>query len=353
MRIHSRWAMATIVGLGALAGDAQAAVEVEHESVPCALAGEYPRVAARIEPTDLDTRVRVFFHGGDAARWYAVPMHRESGEWVASLPRPRAAGRFAYYIAVSGPDAGGRAPEESAWVVEVLATCAGAHLETTPRGPGLLQVPPGAPLVPGGFDGDGIGGFVELAVDNRPALPVKAAPFWTSRLLPLSRVRVSTVPPPDLDAAALRKGESWVTVETPTGESSTFTRKGELIEGRVESFEEDAVTLAVDKNQKVRIRRESIARLEVREPGSTALGVVGGLAGAGAGFLATALVCSTTTSCDSYAILWFGTGLGAALGATAGAWPSWKPVTLVRQDAWSLELQPEPMGGSVRAAVRF
>ena len=87
-----------------------------------------------------------------------------------------------------------RKPQPGWWT---SGACAGAQLATTTKAPTRLQVPPGAALVPDGFDGDGIGGFVELAGEDPPALPVRAAPFWTSRLLPLSRVRVETVPPPE------------------------------------------------------------------------------------------------------------------------------------------------------------
>ena len=143
-----------------------------------------------------------------------------------------------------------------------------------------------------------------------------------------------------------------MTVETPSGGPATFSRKGEILHGRIESFEEDAVVLLVDDDERVRIRREDIARLEVREPGSPALGVVGALAGAGAGFLLAVLACSNV-GCDSAGVVWLGTGLGALLGGAAGGSSSWRSVTLARKDAWSLELHPQPTGGSVRAAVRF
>jgi hypothetical protein len=355
MTTTSRLVGVAIAGLALLSADNRAtALEIEHEVVPCALVGEHPVIAARIGPGARVSEARVVFHAGDAGRWYAVAMHREGVAWVASLPRPRIEGTsFAYFIEVSGSDARGRTPDTSAYMVEVSADCPGPHLATTAHGPAELQVPPGAALVPEGFERAGIGAFVERVSEGPPPTAVRAAPLWTSRLAPLTRVRIQTVPPPRRRRGDVRETPTWVTVEDPAGGRAVFSREGEAIEGRIDQFEEDALILTVGDGEKVRVRAEHITRLDVREQGSAAMGIVGGLAGAAAGLLGTALVCASAQVCDDIWPLWIGTALGTAVGAAAGASPEWRSVTLARQDAFSLQLRPTRTGASLNAAVEF
>lgn len=202
-------------------------------------------------------------------------------------------------------------------------------------------------------EGDGIGGSVDRIGEDSPPLAVRAAPLWTSRLAPLTRVRVQTVPPPTRRRGDVREDRDWVMIEDPSGRPTIFSRKGKTIEGRIAYFEEDAVVLAVGGDEKVRVRTEHIARFDVRQGGSTAMGVVGGLAGAAAGLLGTGLVCATGSFCEGVWPFWIGTAVGAAVGAAAGGLPEWTSVTLARKDQFSIELQPTRKGASLNAALRF
>jgi hypothetical protein len=309
------------------------ALRIVHEPVPCAVAGAHPRIDARIEPAQEGLQPSVSFHAEGSPQWYAVPMYRAEGTWTAPLPSPKAAGvRFSYFISVAGA-ARGRLPEASAFIVRVEESCGAASLPTSNEGPMEIRVPAGAALVPDGFDARGITRWMELAADETMRKQVVPSAF--PALAPRARLRVQ-----------VRTGaEDAASTPSPTALS---------LEGTLQAIEDDVLVLRAGDDRIVRVRAEDLARLEVREPGSAALGTVGALGGAAAGFLGTILVCVTAEDlCHSSAVLWVGTLGGATLGGWAGGSGSWKPVTVGQRYAVSLAIAPRKKGAAVGVSLAF
>jgi hypothetical protein len=143
----------------ALAATAPCGAELatRHEAPSCVVAEAFFRVSAVIAPAGQAVRARVLFRseagGGDAAGagWWAVPMTREGDGFTALLPRPRiSAGSVRYRIEVTDDSATVFVDEEH--VLEVVAAadaCGGGQMaETVASARVLVEVPPGAPLVP-------------------------------------------------------------------------------------------------------------------------------------------------------------------------------------------------------------
>ena len=308
---------------------------IVHEPTPCAVAGAHPRIDARIEPERAGLQPTVAFHAEGSSQWYAVPMRRVEEAWMAVLPRPKSAGgRFSYFISVAGA-ARGRLPEASAFIVDVAETCGAAGLPTSDQGPVEVRVPTGAALVPDGFEARGIERWLEQAAgETPPALRRQVVPSAFPALAPRSRLRVKVLSRPE-DAA------------------STLLQPGPWLEGTLQAIEDDVLVLSA-RGDTIRVRAENLARLEVREPGSVAIGSVGALAGAAAGFLGTILVCvSLDDLCGSTTPLWLGTFGGAAIGGVLGGSPSWKPVTVGHTYAVSLAVAPRSRGAAVGLSLAF
>jgi hypothetical protein len=331
-------ALLAVVGADASAeaGAEAPALRIVHEPTPCAVAGAHPRIDARIEPDREGLQPIVAFHAEGSSQWYAVPMHRVEETWMAALPSPKAAGgRFSYFISVSGA-ARGRLPEASAFIVDVAEGCGAAGLPTSDQGPVELRVPAGAALVPDGFEARGIEGWLEQAAGETTSdLRRQVVPSAFPALAPRSRLRVKILHRPE-DAA------------------STLVQPGAWLEGTLQAIEDDVLVLSARGDATIRVRAENLAGLEVREPGSVAIGSVGALAGAAAGFLGTILVCvSSDDVCGSTTPFWLGTIGGAAIGGVLGGSPSWKPVTIGHKYAVSLAVEPRSKGAAVGLSLAF
>jgi hypothetical protein len=328
--------VAADAGAEAEAGDAAPALHIVHAPIPCALAGAHPRIDARIEPDREGLQPTVAFHAEGSSQWYAVPMHRVEGTWMAALPSPKAAGvRFSYFISVAGA-ARGRLPEASAFIVDVADGCGAAGLPTSSRGPVEVRVPAGAALVPEGFETRGIERWLEQAAgETPPALQRQIVPSAFPALAPRSRLRVKVL-------------------DRPGDAPSTSPQPGTWFEGTLQAIEDDVLVLRAGGDSTLRVRAENLAGLEIREPGSVAIGSVGALAGAAAGFLGTILVCvSNDELCGSATPLWLGTIGGAALGGALGGSPSWKPVSVGHKHVVSLAVAPRPKGAAVGLSLAF
>jgi hypothetical protein len=189
MRFHTG-ARALPALLLAAATPSAAAPRIQHQPPACFLAESYPRVTAVVEPGDPVARARVLFRpesgfsmpsaalgmgtarpaSGDAladrdpldgggghvpvpasSPWYAVAMMREGDRLSAVLPRPRmSVGKVRYVIEVT--DAAAAVARDEEHVVEVVgaANACGAG-DVAPRvetAQVVVEVPPGAPLVP-------------------------------------------------------------------------------------------------------------------------------------------------------------------------------------------------------------
>ena len=74
-------------------------VTIEHGEIACVVAGQFPRIDARITPAEQVAKARTFFHADDDALWYFVEMKAEAGVFQGVLPRPlKTAKRIHYYI---------------------------------------------------------------------------------------------------------------------------------------------------------------------------------------------------------------------------------------------------------------
>ncbi len=353
------------------------ALEIEHAPQPCAIDDAYPRIDARFpvpsnaerapetEGAGTSARSRragaqVRFRAEGSPDWYAVGMTPVGDHWSATLPKPQGPGtRFVYYLVATSGDARARLPQTSSFIVDVAASCPEGGLPTSESGPATLEVPLGAPRVPQGFSGRGISAYVEYVAPDRLVVErvpeaTFGAPLAALPIRPFARVRLTTVAP----SAATSRGDviwesaSAVTLKGPASSPITYSKTGSQIEGRLQAVEDDTLVLALKGGRTVRVRAGDVVGLSERQPGSPALGAIGGLAGAAGGLLVTALVCASAYDlCSSVTPFWIGTLAGAALGAGAAGAPEWKPVTLARRGRVGLAVAPRRHGAS--AALRF
>ena len=155
------WALtAAAGGLFALhsASDLRAAsFTIRHDAPACLLADVFPRLVARVDPPGRVARVRADFRPEAATVWHSVVAELTDDGFVAVLPRPRLAARRVHYrFEATGPNA--ETATSDAYAVDVVAdaaACGGTAAESVPSASVLVEVPPGAPLVPpvpAGFD---------------------------------------------------------------------------------------------------------------------------------------------------------------------------------------------------------
>jgi hypothetical protein len=141
------------VSLGT-AGAAQT-LRIEHDGVGCVVAGQYPRLEARVEPAASVGRARVQFRSEGSPVWYFVDMALSGESYVGTLPKPRPSlKRFAYYIEVAGTQLETvRTGDFTPVVVSGAAECdpKAALAGVATAGPSAVGAPVGAPPVPPGF----------------------------------------------------------------------------------------------------------------------------------------------------------------------------------------------------------
>ncbi|HET8647967.1 MAG TPA: hypothetical protein VFO85_20900 [Vicinamibacteria bacterium] len=168
----SRWLLAA-AALSALAAPAEGAVALRHEPLACVPANRYALVSAAGEPAGQVAGLTVQFRTDAAGGWYGVAMANENGTWSARLPRPAAAlAAFEYRLLLTSTAAevteGPVHPVRVAPPEECEAPSARPSIAT----PILVNVPPGAPLVPpvpAGFNPTGV-----VAAQPPPRPPSKA-----------------------------------------------------------------------------------------------------------------------------------------------------------------------------------
>jgi hypothetical protein len=137
---------------------AASALEVVHQPASCSTPDAYLRIAARGGPAEGVASGEVRFRVDARDPWYVVRMTAQDGDWAAALPRPQALlKRFQYQVVLTGPDAQSAATEPI--TVDVRADCPAAG--TAVADTIVVQVPPGAPVVPpvpAGFSPVGVTG---------------------------------------------------------------------------------------------------------------------------------------------------------------------------------------------------
>lgn len=323
-----KWAVVSILTVAAGAWADAGELRISHSPRPCVVSGQFVRIEAQVEPASDEARARVLFRAEGEARFYAVPMRREGELFVGVLPSPApGTARIAYFIAAEAGALRARAPVSSAYLADVVeAPCAEGAFAASATGPSELSVPRGAPQAPPGFERGGIGAFVEADDDALPP----AAPARATRVAPLGVVPIPI--------------GSRVRAVTSPGQQQH--------EGRLASLDGEMLTLET-KGTPVRIPRDRLVSLEVREKGSSGMRALGGLAGGVAGLAVTLLACASSDACDSVAIAWAGMGLGAAAGVALTGGGSWKPVTLASSGRVALDLRPVRAGAAVDLRVGF
>ena len=115
----------------------------------CVQAGQFPVLRLRLESATTVQRVRLHFRPTDYPLWYAVPVRPSADGGYAVMPKPQlAARRIHYYFEFIRDGTRRRTPEGVALVVETPLDCPGAMASSLDEARVLVEVPPGAPLVP-------------------------------------------------------------------------------------------------------------------------------------------------------------------------------------------------------------
>ena len=144
---------------------ALAEVEIAHDGVDCVVAGQFPVIQARLQPSGEVARARVYFHARGTPDWYFVEMKSEGGAaFEGTLPQPLdTLDGLEYYIeTVATGFVQDRSREFSARVITGSESCPAGRRTATAMGsvPSALLVgaPEGAPALPPGFADIGLVG---------------------------------------------------------------------------------------------------------------------------------------------------------------------------------------------------
>jgi hypothetical protein len=159
LRLQFLWRGAVAALLLLAVPEAEAAVAIEHAAVGCIVAERFPRIEARFDPAAEVSRARLHFRPAGGPHWYSVPMKAEGGVFAGVLPKPkRSLQKLDYYIEATDTSFGSaRTAEYAPEVASGPAACqdkavAGALSSASV----LIEGPAGAPLVPVGFDPEGV-----------------------------------------------------------------------------------------------------------------------------------------------------------------------------------------------------
>jgi hypothetical protein len=106
--------MAALVAAPGL-GDA---VIITHEPAACMVAGKFPQLEARVEPSETIKSVRAYFHADGASFWSYTDMRSEGGVFRATLMKPSKRAREVYYYFMATEASGVRTSQE--YLVEVV-----------------------------------------------------------------------------------------------------------------------------------------------------------------------------------------------------------------------------------------
>lgn len=154
----STWALAMAIFFPAVAA-AQGPM-IDHAGAGCVVARKFPVLEARISPADRVARARVYFRAAGRLHWYFVEMTGRDGVFAGTLPRPRkGTARIEYYIeATDTSAASSRTADQASPVVGSAAECSRLPVMAGVAGEPTIAVgaPSGAPVVPAGFEANGV-----------------------------------------------------------------------------------------------------------------------------------------------------------------------------------------------------
>ena len=132
---------------------------IEHQPLACVVAGRFPKLEARFAPADAIARARVQFQAEGTRHWYGVAMKPAGPAFSAVLPQPKKSLKaYRYYLEVTDTAlATSRTPEYSTTVAGNASACADKKVAGGLGSAAVtLEVPAGAPSVPGGFSATGL-----------------------------------------------------------------------------------------------------------------------------------------------------------------------------------------------------
>jgi hypothetical protein len=125
------------------------ALEVVHEPLSCVPAGRYARILARGVPAEAVASAEAQFRIAPDAGWYRVRLDAAGDGWQGFLPQPTAAlARFEYKVVLVSTDAATSETPPASVTVAPPSTGCPAGDDSAASASMVLQVPPGAPLVP-------------------------------------------------------------------------------------------------------------------------------------------------------------------------------------------------------------
>jgi hypothetical protein len=123
------------------------AFEVVHEPLTCVPPGRYARIVARGNPADAVASAEAQFRTHSTADWYRVRLAAVDGGWEGLLPQPTASlSRFEYRVVLTGTDAS--TSETGPVGVDVSPEGCPLRDDSATQASIVVQVPPGAPIVP-------------------------------------------------------------------------------------------------------------------------------------------------------------------------------------------------------------
>jgi hypothetical protein len=339
---------------------AEPVVRVEHRPFACVPAGAFAKVQAAITPQIPGLEARVLFRAEGCGVWYGVSMQPEGTVWTATLPRPLPTTTRVHYVIEVKDGVRRRLPAGSGhYVADVVSGPCSGDLQTAPTVAAaeiVLAVPEGADREAPGFEPAGIAALVALE-EAPPATADRAVPVATGidGVAVGDRVRVATRSPKSGVPGRIVYDEGGAAIFARAGEEGqpprALARSGRL-RGKLLAVDDQVLTVALDGERTVRVARADVARLEVSSGDAGAnLRVLGGLAGAAAGFAIGILACTTGDLCSDIAPVWIATaaGMGIGIGASPGG-ERWRAVDL---GGVRLGLAPAPGGAALKLGLSF
>ena len=172
-----------IPALPAAPAEPVTATTILHDAIGCMIAGQFPLVNARIEPSAGVARARVYFRSSQSPNWYYVEMApAEGGGFSGKLPRPKIeASPVTYYIQATTTEFGdAQIGEIESIVVNDAGECEDKAL--APLGPPgevtVFSASTGAAIAPAGFAAGGLAltlGTIALLIGGAAAAGITAA----------------------------------------------------------------------------------------------------------------------------------------------------------------------------------
>lgn len=128
---------------------------IDHGQIACVVAGQFPRIDAKIGQAEQVARARTFFHADDDPRWYYVEMQAVEGVFQGVLPKPLKTTKSLHYY-IETTDKGMAQNRTAEYVPEVVAEAGACSRKGAVAAVAIatkiaVAAPSGAATVPAGF----------------------------------------------------------------------------------------------------------------------------------------------------------------------------------------------------------